>query len=146
LSELPSKSTAEWKFVTFHHAPYSSDEDDYGNTWEGSSDNGDLRIRKITPLFDKHNVDMVFYGHLHCYERSFPLKANKIDDDGTIYILAGGAGGNLENFAPVKTWFNQKTYRGHHYVKIDINGDQLEYFMYDVDGNLLDNFTLNKRK
>jgi hypothetical protein len=60
LDSALSESTAEWKFVTFHHAPYSSDEDDYGNTWEGNSTNGDLKIRAITPLFDKHNVDMVF--------------------------------------------------------------------------------------
>ncbi len=146
LDSALGKSTAKWKFVTFHHAPFSSDEDDYGNTWERNSTNGDLKIRKITPLFDKHNVDMVFYGHLHSYERSFPIKNNKIDDDGTYYILAGGAGGNLENFNPVKTWFNQKAYRGHHYVKIDINDDLLEYFMYDINGSLLDTFVIEKEE
>lgn len=144
LDSALSVSKAKWKFVTFHHAPYSSDEDDYGNTWEGKSDQGDLRIRKITPLFDKYDVDMVFYGHLHCYERSFPIMNNKIDSEGTRYILTGGAGGNLEDFAPTKTWFNQKTYRGHHYVKIDINADYLEYYMYDINGNMIDSFNMHK--
>ena len=28
-------STARWQIVLFHHPAYSSDSDDYGNTWRG---------------------------------------------------------------------------------------------------------------
>jgi Icc-related predicted phosphoesterase len=144
LKEQLENSTAKWKFAMFHHAPYSSDEDDYGDSWKGKSTLGDTKIRKITPLFDEFNVDMVFYGHLHAYERSHPIKADAFHEDGTVYVLVGGAGGNLEDFAPTKAWFNQKTHRGHHYVKVDINGGRLDYFMYTVEGNLVDYFTIKK--
>src|SRR3546814_19252512 len=84
------------------HAPWSSDEDDYGDTWKENSTWGDTTLRKVIPLFEKYDVDMVFYGHLHCYERSKPLLGDKIDrDNGIVYVMCGGAGGNLEDFAQI---------------------------------------------
>jgi len=137
-------SKATWKFVVMHHAPYSSDEDDYGNTWKESSTNGDLKIRNISKLFDKYKVDFVFYGHLHCYEKSFPIKNDKYDKDGTYYVLAGGGGGNLEDFSPFPNYFSQKKFRGHHYLKIDISDKKLFYYVYDIYNNLVDYLELNK--
>lgn len=139
-----NNSKATWKFVIMHHAPYSSDEDDYGNTWLGSSTNGDLKIRKITNLFDKYNVDFVFYGHLHCYEKSYRVRNNKYDKDGVYYVLAGGGGGDLEDFSPFPNYFNQKKFRGHHYIKIDISDKKLLYYVYDINNNLIDYMEINK--
>ncbi len=138
LDSALTKSTAKWKFVCMHHAPFSSDEDDYGDSWKGKSNLGDLEIRKITPVFDKHNVDIVFFGHLHTYERTHPISAGKPATNGVTYLQIGGAGGNLEDFVPVRSPFTAKTYRGHHYVKIDINGSILDIFTYGVDGILRD--------
>src|SRR3546814_19953898 len=86
---------------------------------------------------------MVFYGHLHCYERSKPLLGDKIDrDNGIVYVMCGGAGGNLEDFAPDRSWFAAKLYRGHHYVMIRLTDEQLQLNMYGLDGQLLDNYQL----
>ncbi|MCK5943147.1 MAG: metallophosphoesterase, partial [Planctomycetes bacterium] len=51
------KSRAQWKIVCYHHPAYSSDENDYGNAWSGPSSRGDLRTRKLVPLFDRYGVD-----------------------------------------------------------------------------------------
>ncbi len=140
-----AKSTAPWKFVCMHHAPYSTDEDDYGNAWEGKSDQGDLDVRQLVPLFEKYKVDIVFFGHLHSYSRMGPIQNNTVKrEEGVWYIQTGGAGGNLEDFAPTRAWFAEKTYAGHHYCLVNVNGKHLNFKMYDTEGRLRDFFELKK--
>lgn len=139
LEEQLKKSTALWKFVAHHHAPYSADEDDYGDSWKGAGDLGDLRIRKIVPLYEKYGVDMVFFGHLHTYQRTMAINQGRVDkQNGVIYIQGGGGGGNLEDFAPSRAWFSAKTYRGHHYFTITVHDKDLSFKMYDSEGRLKD--------
>lgn len=139
------ESTAKWKFVAHHHAPYSADEDDYGDSWSGITLQGDPAIRKIVPLYEKYNVDMVFFGHLHTYQRTLPIDQNHVTTSkGVVYIQTGGSGGNLEDFAPSRAWFSAKTFRGHHYCITTVNQGILEFRMYDVEGKLKDFFNLNK--
>jgi Icc-related predicted phosphoesterase len=138
-------STAKWKFVAHHHAPYSADEDDYGDSWKGKSNLGDLTIRQIVPLYEKYKVDMVFFGHLHTYQRTFPIRGNLVDkENGVIYVQGGGGGGNLEDFAPSRAWFSAKTYRGHHYFIVTIQEGTLNLKMYDTEGRMRDYLDLNK--
>jgi acid phosphatase type 7 len=145
LEEKLKASTAKWKFVAHHHAPYSADEDDYGNSWEGPTDLGDKKVREIVPLYEKYGVDMVFFGHLHTYQRTMPIEEGKVQEqNGVIYIQAGGAGGNLEDFAPTRAWFSAKTYRGHHYCIVGVNGGSLSFKMYDTEGKLKDFLELRK--
>lgn len=145
LEEKLANSTATWKFVAHHHAPYSADENDYGNSWEGQSDMGDLAIRKIVPLYEKYGVDMVFFGHLHTYQRTMPIESNQVNEEnGVIYVQGGGGGGNLEDFAPARAWFSAKTYRGHHYFTINVFKKALSFKMYDTEGRLKDFLELKK--
>jgi hypothetical protein len=145
LEERLRASRATWKFVAHHHAPYSADEDDYGNSWQGPTDLGDLRVRKLVPLFEQYGVDMVFFGHLHTYQRTLPIRAQKtVERNGVVYVQAGGAGGNLEDFAPSRAWFSAKTYRGHHYSTITINQQSLYFRTISTEGQLLDILELHK--
>ncbi len=146
LEDQLKTSTAKWKFACHHHAAYSSDENDYGNTWEGaSSDLGDLKVRELVQLYEKYEVDIVFYGHLHEYERTWPLKGMKVSpENGVVYLVAGGAGGNLEDFTPTRSFFTTKLYRGHHYCKIDIFDNQLYFKMYDMNGAMKDYMEIRK--
>lgn len=142
-----SASKARWKFVAHHHAPYSSDENDYGNTWETKGMQGDPKIKKIIPLYEKYNVDIVFFGHLHTYQRTHRINKDKIaKENGVMYIQAGGAGGNLEDFAPTRSWFSAKTFRGHHYLTVEILQHALELRMYDSEGRMKDIVELSKFK
>ena len=54
----------------------------------------------------------VMFGHIHSYERSRQLTASRTDEDGVVYLLCGGGGGNLEDFAPNATAFSSKVHRG----------------------------------
>ena len=145
LEKALNASKAKWKFVCHHHAPYSSDEDDYGNSWEGKSNFGDLKVRSIVPLYEQFGVDIVFFGHLHTYQRTLPILKDVVDEkNGVIYLQGGGAGGNLEDFAPNRSWFSGKTYRGHHYFTIGILNNTLQLKMYDSNGNMKDFMTIEK--
>lgn len=140
-----SKSEAKWKFVVLHHAPYSGDEDDYGNTWKEPGNQGDPQLKDLISLVEDSEVDMVFFGHLHTYMRSHPLKGDKIvSEKGTVYVQAGGSGGNLEDNAPTRTWFTAKNYRGHHYCTVQIVNNKLELRTYNLEGGLIDSFQMKK--
>jgi hypothetical protein len=140
-------STATWKFVCYHHPSYSSDEDDYGDMWKGErSEYGDTRIRALVPLYDRYGVDVVWNGHIHSYERTWPLKADKVQEqDGTIYMVTGGAGGNLETAGPIKPWFQNNVKHGHHYCLASVNGRTLEFKAFDLEGRLFDTMKIDKR-
>ncbi len=146
LEQELAASSATWKFVAHHHAPFSSDEDDYGDTWEeGETDMGDLKVRELVPLYEQYGVDIVFFGHLHMYERTWPITDLEVDPEyGVVYLVSGGAGGNLEDTAPSRSWFSTKLYRGHHYSRIDIWGGKLFFKMYDLNGALKDYMELEK--
>ena len=74
------------------------------NTTHGS----DGGIRTVwQSLFDRYHVDLVVSGHVHAYERSYPIRGGDVtkvvpsggtvhpEADGTTYICAGGGGQDL---------------------------------------------------
>jgi hypothetical protein len=146
LEEALASSTATWKIVMFHKPPYSSDNDDYGDTNETRSVHGDFNARMVTPLIEEHGVDIVWNGHIHTYERTWPIRGGKPVPEGAgpIYMITGGGGGNLENAAPERTKYTAKVYRGHHYCYVTINGNKLRIEAYDLDDRLFDWVELEK--
>lgn len=75
--DLADSREATWHFVTFHHPGFSSSREHFEQQ----------QMRLLAPLFEKGNVDIVFSGHVHNYQRSFPLQFIP-DNNGT--LLVGG--------------------------------------------------------
>ena len=150
LEKKLAASKATWKFVSHHHPPYSSDENDYGDLWSTNrSTRGDLRIRKTCPLYDKYGVDIVWNGHIHSYERTWPLKDDRPVMDGsgngTIYMITGGGGGGLETPGPYRPYFQNNVKRGHHYCMAYVNGRVFELKAFDLEGRLFDYQKIEKK-
>jgi len=146
LDEQLGKSKAKWKFCYHHHPVYTSDENDYGDTYKGTSFWGEKRVRPLAELYEKHAVDIVFQGHIHVYERSWPIRAGKVvEDGGVIYLTSGGGGGGLEAAAPSRTWFQKRHYGGHHICYVTINGGSLELQAFDLEGRMFDQMELKKK-
>lgn len=140
-----ARSQAVWKFVSYHHPSYSSDEDDYGDMWHGKSEYGDRRLRSLSTLYDKYGVDIVWNGHIHSYERTWPLLADKpVERNGTIYMITGGGGGGLETAGPIRPYFQNNVKHGHHYCLVAINGKTLEFKAFDMEGRMFDYMKLDK--
>lgn len=88
----------DWIIVFFHRYIYGSG--------SGLEEDTDFR-ETYHPLFDKYKVDLALQGHLHVYERIYPITFNDDDENapvikdenqnkyhdpqGTIFITAGGA-------------------------------------------------------
>ncbi len=147
LDEQLGKSDAVWKFVCHHHPPFSSDENDYGDLWKTNrSTHGDLRVRQLTTLYEKHHVDIVWNGHIHSYERTWPVNELKsVEQGGTIYVVTGGGGGGLETAGPIRPFFQNNVRHGHHYVMVYVSGSTLEFKAFDLDDRLFDTMVIKKK-
>ena len=144
LEQELAKSTATWKFVVHHHPPYSSEENDHGDSWVGSTSYG-TRARNLVPLYENYGVDFCLFGHVHMYERTWPLLEGRVNQqNGVVYINAGGAGGGLEQFAPTRSWFSAKLKSVHHYGYFAIHDNMLIFQAIDQEGHLFDSFQLEK--
>jgi predicted phosphodiesterase len=151
LEEQLSKSTARWKFTVHHHPCFSSDNDDYGDTIKGGGNRvpefGDPKARPLITLYEKYGVDIAFAGHIHSYERTYPILEMQINlAKGVTYIVSGGGGGGLERAAPNRTWFQKQVHTAHHYCFANVHGDSIEFSAFDADGRLFDRFTLTRNE
>ncbi|MCV6604350.1 MAG: metallophosphoesterase [Porticoccaceae bacterium] len=147
LEQQLARSTATWKIAVHHHPPYSAEENDHGETFHGgTSRHHHHQARDLPALYDRFGVDFSLFGHTHVYERTWPLKNNRINQrEGTIYINSGGGGGGLEGFAPTRSWFSLELHNAHHYCTFAIYNDTLIFKAVDVDGRLFDTFQINKK-
>jgi hypothetical protein len=145
LDKALAASAARWKFCYHHHPAYSSDDNDFGDSWRGSTMAGDLRVREFVKLYEKYNVDVVFNGHIHVYERTWPIRAGRVDQKtGVTYVTSGGGGGRLENFAPTPAFFKQEFRSDYHFCYVTIHNGTFNLKAIDHEGRLFDQFTLKK--
>ncbi len=122
-----------WKFVYLHRPPYST-----GN--QGS----DLNVRSnLSPLFEQYEVDLVFAGHDHDYERTTPIKDFYPDRRGVIYIVTGGGGGTIFPMQAPAVWtaYAEAT---HHLVQVEINDSRLVLRAIKPDGTVFDSLTIER--
>ncbi len=66
-SDLDAASSAKWKIVMLHIAPYSTG--DHTN----ASANQNI-VQKLTPVFSSKHVDLVLQAHDHTYNKTLPYK------------------------------------------------------------------------
>ncbi len=131
-----AKANTKWKFVFFHHPPYGS------GTRHGST----LKVRNVlTPLFRKYGVDLVFSGHNHIYERTYPIdSAFESGSNPVTYIITGGAGAELHKFNP-KIWATsvEGTYN---FCVVSMDVEKLNFKAMDEYGREIDKFSITKEK
>jgi hypothetical protein len=101
-------TNATWKFVAFHHPPYSSSDKNYG---------GWTNLRELwSPLITNSSRAAVFNGHVHAYER---LRAN-----GITYVVIGTGGGPLYELREPRIPESQANLENTlGYVKVTVNAD-----------------------
>jgi len=62
-NDLAGSKDADWHFVLYHQPGFSSSNEHFEQQ----------QMRLLAPVFEKGNVDIVFNGHVHNYQRSYPL-------------------------------------------------------------------------
>ncbi len=133
-----ASTNKSFKFVFFHEPIYTS------GVGEGLEDWLQLRAA-WEPLFHKHNVDMVFNAHNHIYERTEPVWNCQRDENGTVYIVTGGGGGNLCEIGQWDPWtaYAEETY---HYCKVTVTpAGEFTFEAKYVDGTVFDKYIIDKK-
>lgn len=128
-----------WKFVYFHQAIYSSGAH-CGESWI-------LPTRAIlAPIFEGYNVDIVFQGHDHDYERVTPRRDHVASSRGVTYIVTGGGGKSLYTKNPLclnEPW-SAIFLSEFHVTRVDIAGCRLNLQAIKPDGTILDTYAINR--
>lgn len=78
-----NRTLTPWIVVNFHNPWYTTD--------PSYKEFEQMRV-SMEPMMYAAGVDVVFYGHVHAYERSFPVYDYKNDACGTSHITIGDAG------------------------------------------------------
>jgi predicted phosphodiesterase len=116
-NDLKNSAKVKWHFVLFHQPGFNSSIEHFEQQ----------QMRLLAPIFEAGKVDVVFNGHVHNYQRSFPLKftpdgkgiqlvgvrgtvvngqwildkkydgKNNTQANGVIYLVTGAGGQDLYN-------------------------------------------------
>ena len=62
--DLASAKNATWRFVALHQPGFNSARKHFD----------EQNMRRLTEVFEAGGVDIVFCGHVHNYQRSYPLR------------------------------------------------------------------------
>jgi len=165
----------KWTIAIFHHPPYTNgghNSDNKRDSHPRFSLQGRLfSIREnIIPILEKFDVDLVYSGHSHVYERSKLMHKHYQDSShfnkdlhlvqdrksdyckgldkeaygGTVYTVAGSSAkldhGNLKH--PALPFSFEKMGS----VILEVNPEYLKSSFITIDGSVDDSFTLHKRK
>ncbi len=121
-ADLKKASGAKWRFVSFHQPGFNSSKKHFS----------EQQMRVIAPLLEAGKTDVVFCGHVHNYQRSFPMRfqpaagvkakgevagnwtldkaydgKTRTRPSGVIYIVTGAGGADLydeEQTAQPESW------------------------------------------
>lgn len=127
--------------IVYGHKPmYSS------NAYHGSEFN--LRST-LEALYVTHGVDLVIAGHDHFYERTHPVEAATVREDGEapIHLVIGIAGRSAyeELEEPQPTWSAYRENSSYGWTRwvYDAEAGSLEMVHHRIDGSVGDAFTLH---
>jgi len=156
INDLKKASTnpdIDWIIVSQHTPAYTS----------LSSVSADSSMRDTYhDLMDQYGVDLVLQGHLHNYQRTYPLTYNPnapvnplvsdvnkntyFNPNGPIFLIVGTGGVNthsLKNQEPYVV-YQQNSDFGFLNVNLNANGTNLEGKFYSNSGVVLDRFSISK--
>ncbi|MEZ0538873.1 metallophosphoesterase [Fibrella arboris] len=61
-----------WTIIVFHHPPYTQ-----GSRNSDTEQDLILNRERLTPIFERYNVDLVISGHSHVYERTYQMRGHR---------------------------------------------------------------------
>jgi len=126
-------TTKPWKVVALHHPAYAA----------GGSHPSNVDVDTyFVPVFEANNVDFVFNGHNHYYERTVPIRAGKKDDTGVVYVTTGGFGAPL--YSTEDAWFIAYRDKTLNFVECKVDKTSFAMTTYDEGGIKIDSYTKNK--
>lgn len=129
--QLASIPPEDWTIVMSHGYYYSSGTIDYGwQCWDNQE-----TIQRITPLFEKYDVDLVVSGHNHLLE--------VLQESEVTYFICGAFGGpplpERTYTSPQSIWYKQGAYA---FMDVTIDAQAAKIVFRDPDYNEIGTFTV----
>ncbi|MBI2982470.1 MAG: metallophosphoesterase, partial [Deltaproteobacteria bacterium] len=128
--ELQAAQGSNWQVVVLHQPPFSA----------SLGDTGHAGIRsRWSPLFDQYGVDLVVTGHHHHYGRSDNVCYDQsLQSHCPVYVVTGGGGKSLYNFASGAPAWNLVRDDVFHYLRLEFATNELHLAAVRNDGALVD--------
>ncbi len=156
LEQASADPKIKWIVVSLHAPLYSSP-----NTCAESTCAGDKTFRDAYhKLFDQYGVDMVLEGHVHNYQRSFPIKYNLLDPPnpivtsssknsyknlaGEIYAIVGTGGVNLNGLSGKSSFIASQQDSKFGVLEMQFSNSKLDAKFIANGGLVLDHFSITK--
>jgi hypothetical protein len=134
-------SSKKWKFVMFHVPAYT-----VYSGGGGYAAQAEILRQCWLPVLERNGVDMVFVGHQHMYMRTYPIYEGRIQEnptDGITYLM--GNAGNKFYVNPEQHDYIAKVLTNTTcYTVLNIDGDVLTMTTRDAEGNVVDEYKINK--
>jgi hypothetical protein len=147
------REQTEWIIAHFHRPMYCSS--DHG------CEDGALKLKeKAEPIFHEHKVDLVLQGHVHSYERSWPVYQDQVTSKdynsptAPVYILQGASGnreGNKGGYPPVEEMpdYSAVTHTEVGFALLTVAPSTLDWVFYeattaDTERKELDRITITR--
>lgn len=127
-----------WKIVAFHRPPYSNH--------PTRTPNG-IAQRYFVPLFETYGVQLVLTGHNHFYERFHPFREGartSTASGGVTYVVTGGGGAGLYDIVVGKDPLQAVGSKSHHFIVGNVIGCVMTVQAIDLDGQVLDQFEMER--
>ena len=158
LRKSAQNATTQWRIVLLHRPVYAS-------LNSGHASNA-LIIDGMHPLLDRYNVDLVVNGHIHAYERTYPIMYNEGDSsrpiktvrgnvsafddpDGEIFLTVGEGGYSHSKWIGNNpSWVAYRDDNNYGFMKVTFSSDGKSlsgYYLKSSDGSSLDSFSIKKK-
>lgn len=132
-NDLAANASKKWKVAIFHRPPFTAG---YSET--------QIRMAWV-PLFDNYNVNLVFSGHHHIYQRTYPINYTKSEEasvspwEGTTYIVTGGWGAHLADYS-LDQWWTASAKGTYHFILVNVSEDDLQIKAINMNGDAFDEY------
>ena len=149
-----------WIIVNLHKVMYTSPNTCGSSSCSNSGSTAQSLRSTYHTLFDQHGVDLVLQGHVHNYQRTYPIKYsggsnptitdsssnNYNDPQGEIFATVGTGGINFHGLSGKASFVisQQDTKFGALNLEFTNDGTVLAGKFFANDGSLMDQFTITK--
>jgi hypothetical protein len=160
LQNAKNNANIKWIVVVLHKVMYTSKNTCSSSSCSNSGSTAQSLRSTYHKIFDQNNVDIVFQGHIHNYQRSFPVKysgastptitstssTNYNDPSGEIFVTIGTGGVNIHPLSGKASFvkYQQDDKFGVLDLIISNNGYKLTGKYYTNDGSRKDEFSISK--
>lgn len=133
--QLQGAQAGRWIVPNYHHPAYPAVKTPSGarQFW--------------VPLFEKYNVDVALESDGHVLKRTLPIRGEKQDATGVVYVGEGGLG--VPQRTPSSQWYLKApgmAKAAHHVQLLSFAPDKLVYEAWGIAGNLEDTYTFQPKR